>query len=69
MNHYQKAKRKQEAAERNHIEGKFGQGKNKYGFNKIQARLKDISETWISRIFFIMNVINYRKKVFSVLIF
>jgi IS5 family transposase len=69
MNHYQKAKRKQEAAERNHIEGKFGQGKNKYGLNKIQARLKDTSETWISCIFFIMNLINYRKKASSVFIY
>ena len=45
MNHYQKAKQKKEAAERNHIEGKFGQGKNRYGLNKIQARLKQTSET------------------------
>ena len=69
MNHYQKTKRKKEAAERNHIEGKFGQGKNRYGLNKIQARLKETSETWISCIFFIMNLINYRKKASSVSIF
>ena len=69
MNHYQKAKRKKEAAERNHIEGKFGQGKNSYNLNKIRARLKQTSETWISCIFFVMNLINYRKKTSSVSIF
>lgn len=69
MNHYQKAKRKKEAAERNHIEGKFGQGKNKYHLNKIRATLKQTSQTWINCIFFVMNLINYRKKVSSASIF
>ncbi len=64
-----KAKRKKEAAERNHIEGKFGQGKNYYGLNNIRAKLKATSETWISCIFFVMNLINYRKKVSSIPIF
>lgn len=59
---YQKAKRKKEAAERNHIEGKFGQGKNGYNLNKIRAKLEQTSETWISCIFFVMNLINYQKK-------
>ncbi len=61
-NQYQKAKRKKEAAERNHIEGKFGQGKNNYNLNKIRAKLKATSESWISCIFFVMNLINYQKK-------
>ena len=61
-NQYQKAKRKKEAAERNHIEAKFGQGKNGYNLNKIRAKLKATSETWISCIFFVMNLINYQKK-------
>ena len=39
--YYQKQKRKKEAAERNHIEGKFGQGKNGYNLNEIRARLKN----------------------------
>jgi hypothetical protein len=65
MNHYQKAKRKKEAAERNHIEGKFGQGKNRDSLNNIKARLKETSETWISCIFFVMNLINYWKKATS----
>jgi transposase, IS5 family len=60
--YYQKRKRRKEAAERNHIEGKFGQGKNGYRLNEIRARLKDTSESWIACIFFIMNLIHYEKK-------
>jgi hypothetical protein len=59
--YYQKRKRRQEAAERNHIEGKFGQGKNGYNLNEIRARLKDTSESWVACIFFIMNLILYEK--------
>ena len=59
--YYQKQKRRKEAAERNHIEGKFGQGKNGYNLNKIRARLKNTSESWVACIFFIMNLILYEK--------
>ncbi|MFW6273128.1 MAG: transposase, partial [bacterium] len=64
QNYYQKRKARKEATERNHIEGKFGQGKNGYNLNKIRARLKATSESWIASIFFIMNLIHYEKKVF-----
>jgi len=57
--YYQKRKRKKEAIERNHIEAKFGQGKNGYNLNKISARLKETSENWIACIFFVMNLIHY----------
>jgi hypothetical protein len=60
---YQKTKRKKEYAERNHIEGKFGQGKNGYNLNKIRAKLIDTSESWVSCIFFVMNLINYQNKI------
>ena len=63
INQYQKAKRKKEASERNHIEAKFGQGKNGYNLNKIRAKLKTTSESWVSCIFFVMNLINYQKKL------
>ena len=56
--YYEKRKRKKEAAERNRIEGKFGQGKNGYDLNKIRARLKNTSESWVAAIFFIMNLIH-----------
>ena len=59
--YYQKRKRRKEASERNHIEGKFGQGKNGYNLNEIRARLKNTSESWVSCIFFIMNLILYEK--------
>jgi len=48
---------KREMGERNHIEGKFGQGKNAYGLGCIPARRKDTSESWIHAIFFVMNLI------------
>lgn len=57
--YYQKTKREKEAAERNHIEGKFE--KNGYNLNEIRARLKENSESWIACIFFIMNLIHYEK--------
>ena len=60
---YQKTKRKKEYAQRNHIEGKFGQGKNGYNLNKIRAKLINTSESWVSCIFFVMNLINYQKKI------
>lgn len=66
---YQKAKRKREAAERNHIEGKFGQGKNFYELNKIKAKLKQTAQTWVRCILLVINLINYRKKAASLSFF
>jgi len=48
-----------EKAERNHIEGKFGQGKNGYKLNQIRAKLKETSESWVACIFFVMNLLKY----------
>jgi hypothetical protein len=56
---YSKNKKRKEAAERNQVEGKFGQGKNGYNLNKIRARLQKTSESWVACIFFIMNLIKY----------
>jgi len=53
----QKRALEKEMAQRNLIEGKFGQGKNAYGLQKIKARLKDTSESWIMSIYFIMNLL------------
>ena len=44
---------------RNQIEGKFGQGKNGYDMRKIRARLAATTESWISAIFFVMNLVRY----------
>ena len=44
--------------ERNPIEGKFGQAKRAYGLNRIRARLKHTSETWIASIILVLNLVN-----------
>jgi len=43
--------------ERNPIEGKFGQAKTGYGLNRIKARLKETSESWIANIFLVLNLV------------
>lgn len=53
----EKQRRKQEYRERIPIEGKFGQGKNGYRLNYIRAKLQKTSESWISCIFFVMNIV------------
>jgi hypothetical protein len=47
---------KKEMAQRNQVEGKFGQAKNAYGLDRIPARLKATSESWIAAIFLVMNL-------------
>ena len=65
--YYQRAKRPRvrgkhkKNAQRNHIEGKFGQGKNAYGLSRIRARRQDTSESWIAAIFFVMNLVRLTK--------
>jgi len=51
-------RKKKKAAERNHIEGKFGQGKRGYNLNNIKARLAETSESWVNAIFMVMNLKN-----------
>lgn len=57
--YYIRRKERREAAERNHIEGKFGQGKNGYNLNRIRAKLSSTSMSWIAAILFVMNLIRY----------
>lgn len=59
---YQKEKLKKERGERNHIEGKFGQGKGKYKLNKIMAKLPNTAESWVATIFFVMNILKLSKE-------
>lgn len=42
--------------ERNPVEGKFGEGKRKYGLSRIMARLPETSETTMQMIFISMNM-------------
>jgi IS5 family transposase len=58
---YLKYKTKKEQNMRNHVEGKFGQGKNGYELNEVRARRKDTSESWISAILFVMNLTKLMK--------
>ena len=64
QSYYQKRKTRKEAAERNHIEGKFGQGKNGYNLDEIRARLRNTSESWVACIFFVMNLVHYQANYF-----
>jgi len=50
-------KKRFSAGERNPIEGKFGQAKSAYGMNRIAAKLKDTSQTWIAMILFVTNLV------------
>jgi hypothetical protein len=43
--------------ERNPIEGKFGQAKTGYGLNRIRARLRETSESWIAGILLVLNLV------------
>lgn len=43
--------------ERNPVEGKFGQAKAAYGMDRIRARLKVTSETWIAMILLVVNLV------------
>jgi IS5 family transposase len=53
---------------RNEIEGKFGQGKNAYGLQKIKARMKETSESWIMSIYFILNLVKLSERAFLCLL-
>lgn len=59
--YYTKRKERREAAERNQIEGKFGQGKNGYNLNRIRVKLSSTSMSWIAVIIFVMNLIRYTR--------
>lgn len=48
---------------RNPIEGKFGQAKTAYGMNRIKARLKDTSESWIATIIMVLNLVKLAREV------
>jgi transposase, IS5 family len=44
---------------RNQIEGKFGQAKNGYNLNRIAAKYANTSASWISAIYFVMNILAF----------
>ncbi|MCK9905292.1 IS5 family transposase, partial [Frankia sp. Cpl3] len=59
---------KQDAGERNAIEGKFGEGKRKYGLGRIRARLAQTSESVITLQLLVMNL-EHRLRVLFCFIF
>jgi IS5 family transposase len=59
---------KQYNKERNQVEGKFGEGKRRYGLDRIRARKSDTSESWISAIFFVMNIAVLFRNIFLSLV-
>ena len=52
----ERALAKADGKERNSIEGKFGEGKRRYGLSRIMARLRKTSETEINLQFLVMNL-------------
>ena len=49
---------------RNQIEGKFGQAKNGYNLNRIAAKYANTSASWISAIYFVMNILAFAGRSF-----
>lgn len=47
---------RQDAKNRNAVESEFGEGKRKYGLNRIVAKLKETSESVIVLQFIMMNL-------------
>ena len=56
---------RQDARERNAVEGKFGEGKRKYGLAKIFARLKETAECVITLQFLVMNLEHKLRVLFA----
>jgi transposase, IS5 family len=54
-----------DAAARNAIEGKFGEGKRSYGLGRIRARLRETSETVILLQLLVMNLERKLRNIFS----
>jgi len=58
---------RQDAATRNAVEGKFGEGKTRYGLDRIMTRLQATSETTISMVFLCMNIKRRLRELLSFL--
>lgn len=59
---HEKQKRKKEQNKRSEIEGKFGQGKSKYGLDDIRTRLIDTSFAAIGMIMLAINIVKLEKE-------
>jgi hypothetical protein len=54
---------------RNAIEGKFGQGKRRFGLNRVMAKLDNTSSTVIAITFLVMNLSTWWRRVFFVFLY
>jgi len=64
-----KRQQRQDELDRIPIEGKFGQGKRRFGLNRIMAKLAHSSETVIAIIFIVMNLEKWLGRPFFALLF
>ena len=60
---------RQDAKNRNAVEGKFGEGKRKYGLDRIVAKLKETSESVIVLQFMVMNLEHKLRVLIAQIIF
>jgi IS5 family transposase len=58
-----------DAGMRNAVEGKFGEGKRKYGLDRIYAKLKDTAECMIAMQFSVMNLEHKLRVLFAQILF
>lgn len=61
----QKRLEREEAGERNAIEGKFGEGKQCYGLGRVMAQCSDTSETMVHLVFVVMNLKKRLRSLFA----
>jgi hypothetical protein len=64
-----KQQQRQDELDRIPIEGKFGQGKRRFGLGRIMAKLAETSETVMAIIFIVMNLEKWLKMPFFALLF
>ena len=62
-------RRKKEFGIRNHIEGKFSEGKRAYDLGLVKAKLPETSKSWIATVFFIMNIARWLRDYFFAPVF
>jgi hypothetical protein len=59
----QKRQERDEAGERNAVEGKFGEGKRRYGLGRVMTRLQNTSEVAIHVTFLVMNLEKWMRAI------
>lgn len=60
----QKREHKEQSKRRNWIEGKFGEGKRRYGLGLVMAKTQRTSESWIAMVIFVMNIARALRDLF-----